>query len=86
MINVPNPGTWESQVGQQFIEFRNAWVAIVNQNAFVAAIGGAATLEAAPFSMSSNDAAALIAALGNITNLAGTQAAINGTQPFWSGQ
>lgn len=85
-VNLPNPASFESQIGQQFVVFRSAYQAVVNQNAYVASIGGAAALEAAPFSMSAQDAQALVAALGNITNLAGIVNAINGTEPFWGGQ
>jgi hypothetical protein len=85
-VNLPNPGVFESQLGQQFVQFRIAYQAIVNQNGYVASLGGAAALEAAPFSMSTQDAQAIVAALGNITNLAGIVAAIDGTEPFWGGQ
>lgn len=86
MLNTPNPGSYEQQLGAQFVAFRNAYQAIVNQNAYVASIGGSATLQAAPFSFSAQDANALVAALGNITNLAGIVAAIAGSEPFWGGQ
>lgn len=86
MLNVPNPGAYEQQLGAQFVAFRNAYQAIVFQNNYVASIGGAATLEAPPFNFSVNDANALIAALGNISNLPGIIQAINGSEPFWGGQ
>jgi hypothetical protein len=84
-VNLPNPGSFESQIGLQFVQFRTAYQAIVNQNAYIASLGGAAALEAAPFSMSTQDAQALVAALGNITNLAGIVNAIDGSEPFWGG-
>lgn len=84
--NVPNPGNYEIQIGQQFVNFRNAYQEIVNENEYIASVGGAAFLTAAPFNWSSQDAAAFIAALGNISNLPGVVNAINGSQPFWGGQ
>jgi hypothetical protein len=86
VLNIPNPGSYEAQVGQQFVAFRNAYQAIVSQNSYVASIGGSAALQAAPFNFSAQDAAALIAALGNITNLAGIGTQIASSQPFWGGQ
>ena len=86
MLNIPNPGNYEQQIGAQFVAFRNAYQAIVNQNNYVASIGGTATLQAPPFNFSVNDAAAFIAALGNISNLPGIVQAINGSEPFWGGQ
>lgn len=84
-VNLPNPASFESQIGQQFVVFRSAYQAIVNQNNYIASLGGAAALEAAPFNMSTQDAQALVAALGNITNLAGVVNAIDGSEPFWGG-
>jgi hypothetical protein len=85
-VNLPNPGLFEIQLGQQFVAFRNAYQAIVYQNQYVASIGGAAALEAAPFNFTTQDAQALVAALGNITNLTGIGGAIDGSEPFWGGQ
>jgi hypothetical protein len=85
MLNTPNPGVWESQLGQTFVNFREAYQAIVNANNYVAAIGGTATLEGAPFNFDTTDAQALVAALGNVANLAGITAAIADTEPFWGG-
>jgi hypothetical protein len=85
-INLPNPGVFASQVGGLFVSFRNDFQALVNLNAYIASIGGAAALENAPFSYSPEDAAALVAALGNVVNLTGITAAIDDGQPFWGGQ
>lgn len=84
-VNLPNAASFESLIGQQFAQFRTAYQTIVNQNAYIASLGGTSALEAAPFNMSAQDAQALIAALGNITNLPGIVAAIDGSEPFWGG-
>jgi hypothetical protein len=86
MINIPNAGVFASQVGSLFVSFRNDFQALVNLNAYIASIGGATALQAAPFNFSTEDADALVAALGNVVNLTGITAAIDDGQPFWGGQ
>jgi hypothetical protein len=85
-INLPNPGVFESQIGTLFVSFRNDYQSISNLNNYIASIGGATALQAAPFNFSTEDANALVAALGNVVNLTGITAAIDDGQPFWGGQ
>jgi hypothetical protein len=97
-VNVPNPGNYQQQLGQQITALRDAFDALVNSNAYIGSMGGATFLTAAApngLGMSAGDAAALIATLGNHSNLAaqyngGAQAPTlnyraNG-EPFWGGQ
>jgi len=97
-VNVPNPGVYLTQLGAELTALRDAFDKLVNSNAYIASMGGSAFLQAAVpggLGMSSGDASALIATLGNHASLAtqyngGAQAAAlnyrsNG-QPFWGGQ
>jgi hypothetical protein len=97
-VNVPNPGIYLTQLGAELTALRDAFDKLVNSNAYIASMGGSTFLQAAVpngLGMSSGDAAALIATLGNHTALAtqyngGAQApALNyraNGEPFWSGQ
>lgn len=97
-VNVPNPGSYLSQIGQNFVNVRDNLQALVTANNYVAAMGGTAFLEAAPpngLGMSPADAPAFIAALGNHATFAtiyqGGQpgAALNylaNAEPFTGGQ
>lgn len=96
--NVPNPGVYLAQIGAELTALREAFDNLVNSNGYITAMGGSAFLTAAApngLGLSSADAAALIAALGNHASLAahyngGSQApAMNyrgNGQPFWGGQ
>lgn len=96
--NVPNPGSYLASLGILFTGVRDSMRAIQDQSAYIASMGGETFLTtAAPngLGMSSTDAAALIAALGNMSAVAtgyqgGTPAPqLNyeaNTQPFWGGQ
>lgn len=97
-VNVPNAGSYLGQVSQEIVNVRDAFQAILNTNAYIGAMGGAAFLTAAApngLGMSAQDAAALLAAVGNHAALAaiylGGQpgAALNyfaNGEPFWGGQ
>jgi hypothetical protein len=94
---VPNPGVYLTQLGAELTTLRDAFDKLVNSNGYIASMGGSTFLTAAfpnGLGMSSGDASALIATLGNHANLAtqyngGAQAAAldyrsNG-KPFWGG-
>ena len=96
--NVPNPGLYLSGLGQLFTTTRDNFNKIVQANNYIEAMGGETFLTtAAPngLGMESTDAAALIAALGNWTQLsavangAATQTSelnfISNSSPFWGG-
>jgi hypothetical protein len=87
-----------TQIGSELTTLRDAFDKLVNSNGYIASMGGSTFLTTAfpnGLGMSSGDAAALIAALGNHAALAthyngGAQApALNyrgNGQPFWGGQ
>lgn len=96
--NVPNPGLFEQQTGQQFAAVRDALLIISRQNDYITSMGGEAFMTAAypdGLGMAKADADALLAALGNHAALAN---AYNGgpaapvlnyrlnAAPFWGGQ
>jgi hypothetical protein len=96
--NVPNAGLFLQAVGSELTSLRDAFQKLVDRNDYIASMGGKPFLIAPPpdgIGMSSGDADALLATLGNHKNLAthyggGAQAAAmnyraNG-QPFWGGQ
>lgn len=86
-----------TQLGTEFTALRDAFDKLVNSNGYIGSMGGTAFLTAAApngLGMSAGDAAALTAALGNHTALAGqynggAQApALNyraNGEPFWGG-
>lgn len=89
-INVPNPGAFESQLGQHITQFRDALQALINDAEYLTAMGGATFLEAAPFSMAAADAQMVMGTVGVITpnnaTVASLQAFLATTQPLWGGQ
>jgi hypothetical protein len=95
--NVPNAGAYLQEIALLFTVIRDRFQECQDQSGYIASMGGATFLEAAPpngLGMSATDANALIAALGNHATLAtayqgGPQAPqmnykTNG-QPFWGG-
>jgi hypothetical protein len=95
--NVPNPGAFEQQVGQQFADVRDSLLVISRQHDYIISMGGVAFMTAQPpngLGMASADAQALLAALGNhaavTTGYNGGPAApvldyrLNAA-PFWGG-
>jgi hypothetical protein len=96
--NVPNPNIFLAEMGILFTTIRNRMRECQDQSAYIASMGGASFLEATPpngMGMSTVDANALIASLGNMSAVAtgyqgGTPAPqMNyeaNTQPFWGGQ
>lgn len=66
-VNVPNPGSYFQQIGQDIVNLRSAIDALLKDGAYLSAMGGAAFLEAAPFSLSTADATAVANAITAIT-------------------
>jgi hypothetical protein len=85
MQNVPNPGNYTANIGQLVTSFRDDYQRILNANSYLNANGGAAFLEAAPFNFSPDDAAAWVAALGNLASISGIATAIANSEPIWGG-
>ena len=96
-VNVPNPGVYLTQLGAELTALRDAFDKLTDSNAYIASMGGSTFLTAAfpnGLGLSSGDASALIATLGNHAALAtqyngGAQApALNyraNGEPFWGG-
>ena len=88
-VNVPNPGSYQAQPGQHCIQFRDSLQALINDAAYLNAMGGAAFLTGS-LGMSATDAANVVAAIGVVTPANGTvqavQAFITSTEFLWSGQ
>lgn len=76
-VNVPNPGTYQAQLGQHLVNLRNAINDLVQDGVYLNAMGGAAFLEAAPFNLSATDAQLIISTIGSVTPANTTVQAIN---------
>lgn len=88
-VNVPNPGSYFADIAARITAIRDAFQGshgIVNANAYLTAMGGATFLEAAPFSLSTNDANAVVAALGNLANQPALVTALQNSETIWGGQ
>ena len=89
-INVPNPGIYFSTLGAHAVAFREALQDLLNDAAYLQAMGGATFLEAAPFSLSAADAAVVVNTIGAVipTNptVEAIQAFLASTEPLWGGQ
>jgi hypothetical protein len=89
-VNLPNPGTYLSQLGSDCANFRDALQRLLNDAAYLSAIGGVATLEAAPFNIDAADAQAIMNTVGIVTPGNGVvqsiQAFIASTEFLWGGQ
>jgi hypothetical protein len=88
-VNLPNPALYLSMLGQDCKALRVALQDLINDAAYLNAIGGAATLEAAPFSLSAADATAIMNTIGTVTPANATvqaiQAFIASTEFVWGG-
>jgi hypothetical protein len=76
-VNAPNPGTFLAQISQAVVSLRNDFTTLQRLNNYIASMGGETFLEAAApngIGLSAPDAATVIAALGNLTNLASSYA------------
>lgn len=77
-VNIPNPGTYLAQLGQHIVNLRDAMDDLTDDAAYLAAMGGTAFLEAAPFSLSASDAALIMNTIGTVTPTNATVESING--------
>lgn len=68
-VNTPNPGTFGGTISQVVVNLRNDFQSIVNLNNYVTAMGGVTFLQNSE-GMSVNDAAMVVAVLGNLATLA----------------
>ncbi len=88
-INVPNPGNYYTQLGQHCTAFRDALNNLLNDAAYLQAMGGTAFLEAAPFNLAAGDAATVMNTVGAVTPNNGVvqtlQQFIASTEPLWGG-
>lgn len=66
-VNVPNPGSYLSQLGQHVVDLQSAIDNLVADGTYLNAMGGAAFLEAAPFNLSAGDAALIESTIGAVT-------------------
>jgi hypothetical protein len=76
-VNVPNPGSYLAQLGNDLVALRIAINNLVRDAEYLNAMGGAAFLEAAPFSLSTTDAANIANVIGVVTSTNTTVEAIN---------
>ena len=88
-VNLPNPGSYLLQLGNDCKALRDALQNLINDAAYLNAIGGAATLEAAPFSIDATDAQAIMNTVGIVTPGNATVQAIEAfvatTEFLWGG-
>lgn len=88
-VNLPNPGSYLLQLGNDCKALRDSLQALINDAAYLSAIGGAATLEAAPFSIDSADATAIMNTIGTVTpgnaTVQAIEAFIAETEFIWGG-
>jgi hypothetical protein len=76
-VNVPNPATYLANLGQHLVNLRSAINALVQDGEYLNAMGGAAFLEAAPFSLDTTDAAFIASNIGSVTSTNSTVEAID---------
>lgn len=89
-VNLPNPGTYLAQLGNDVVMFRDALQRLLNDAAYLASIGGVTALEAPPFSLSAADAQLIMSTVGGVTPSNPVVVSIEGfltaTEPLWGGQ
>ena len=76
-VNLPNPGNYYAQLGQHLVDLQKAIDNLVKDATYLNSMGGAAFLEAAPFSLDSNDATFIANSIGAVTANNATVVAIN---------
>ena len=86
-VNVPNPGVYLGNLAGHITSLRDAYQTVLNDNAYITAMGGATFLEAASpggLGLSSGDASAIVAGLGNLAGSSlGT--ALTDSETLWGG-
>lgn len=89
-VNVPNPGLYFALLGQHCVALREAVQDLLNDAAYLNAMGGATFLEAAPFNLAAADATAIMNTIGAVSPAASVvteiQNFIESTEPLWGGQ
>ncbi len=89
-VNLPNPGNYQQKLGADVVALRVALQALINDAAYLNAIGGAATLEAAPFNLAAADATLIMSTVGAVTPtntvVQSIQAFLVQTEPLWGGE
>lgn len=87
-VNTPNSGAYLAKLGNDCSNFRNALQALENDAAYLAAIGGTATLETV-FGVDAPDAVAIMNTIGTVLPTNATviaiQAFITSTEFIWGG-
>jgi hypothetical protein len=76
-VNVPNPGSYLATIGQHLVNLREAINDLVQDGAYINAMGGAAFLSAAPMNIDAADAQFIANNIGAITPNNTTVEAIN---------
>lgn len=76
-VNLPNPGNYYAQLGQHLVDLQKAIDNLVKDATYLNSMGGAAFLEAAPFSLDSNDATFIANSIGAVTANNATVVSIN---------
>lgn len=76
-VNVPNPGSYLSQLGQHLVNLREALNDLVQDAEYLNAIGGTAFLEGAPFNLTAADAQLIMNTVGQATSANTTVVSIN---------
>jgi hypothetical protein len=89
-INLPNPGSYQQQLGGHVVAFREALQDLINDAAYLNSQGGTAFLTAPPYSFSASDATLIMSTIGAVnatnTTVEALQAFLAQTEPLWGGQ
>jgi hypothetical protein len=75
-VNLPNPGNYFQQLGNDIVALRDAINALLRDSAYLTAMGGATFLEGAPFNLSAADATAVANLITAVTPTNSTVVAI----------
>jgi hypothetical protein len=88
-VNVPNPGIYQSQLGQHCVNLRDALQQLLNDAAYLNSMGGQSFLTG-PMAMASADATAIVGVIGAVTPSNATVQSLQGwlatTEFLWGGQ
>jgi len=87
-VNVPNPGSYQAQLGNHCVAFRDALQDLLNDSTYLTAMGGASFLETS-LGLSAADATAVMSSVGAVTasntTVQAIQAWIATTEFLWGG-
>lgn len=88
-VNVPNTSVYTSQLGQHCTAFRDALQALLNDAAYLNAMGGTSFLETT-LGIDATDAQEIVNVVGAVTpsntTVQAIQGWINSTEFLWGGQ